>query len=277
MKKISIAVLGLFTLVACSEDAYQEADRRTEAGVVDNNADGGIKPLTFTQGYQSPFLPSVANGGVVTTFTNNTPLFLELQPFGEDMHVQLFLSANNETYPPNGVSTYFNPIPGNKFMINPGTFPADTNSDPGAPMAVNAPPYLNSTGSIIYDFGSWTPNWRMYHHGKIYYFKYNVLDANGLVIASGYLKHKFFNDSDTFEDISNTEADWQYVTQVSGLPGYDPVVMYSRNWDEMCITNNRNYTTPPLPSSVDIVDPATSITHTLSFTVNSNGINVDFN
>ena len=44
MKKMSIALLGLFTLVACSEDAYQEADRKTEAGVVDNNADGGIKP-----------------------------------------------------------------------------------------------------------------------------------------------------------------------------------------------------------------------------------------
>ncbi len=276
MKKISIALLGLFTLVACSEDAYQEADRRTEAGVVDNNADGGIKPLTFTQGYQSPFLPSVANGGVVTTFTNNTPLFLELQPFGEDMHVELFLSANGYTYPPpsSGLPD-FNAIPGGNFVVLPAT--VETNSDSGAPLAVNAPPYTNSTGSIIYDFGSWAPNWRMYHHGKIYYFKYKVFDQSGTVLGQGYLKHKFYDDSFTYQDISSDDANWQKLTNVTGLPGYDPVVMYHTGFKEMCITNNRNYTTPPLPSSVPITDPATSITYTLSFTVNSNGINVDFN
>ena len=277
MKKMSIALLGLFTLVACSEDAYQEADRKTEAGVVDNNADGGIKPLTTSSDYNSPFNKSVKNGGVVTTFTNNTPLFLELQPFGEDMHMQLYLSANNIpfsnpfAYGDIGISL----IPGNKFMINPGTI--ETNMDSDAPLAVNAPPYTNSMGSIIYDFGSWSTNWRMYHHGKVYYFKYNVLDANGMVIKSGYLKHKFYDDSDTFEDVSNDDANWQYVADVVSLPGYDAVVMYHMNDDEMCITNDRNYTTPPLPSSVPITDPATSITHTLSFTVNSNGINVDFN
>lgn len=276
MKKISIALMGLFMLVACSEDAYQEADKRTEAGSVENNSGGTMMPMTVSSGYNSPFQPytSGLNTGIVTTFRNSTPLYLELEPYGEDMHVQTFLSANL-IYPPygTGILAELKPIPSTDFNVMAGT--VETNSDTGAPLAVNAPPYTASTGSVIYDFGSWSPNWPMYHYGKIYYFRYKIFDNMGNVLKDGYIKHKFYNDTDDASDITD---EWQLVGEVLNLaPMYDVVVMYNRDWDEMCLTNREGYTTQPLPSSVDVVDPNTGNLHTLSFTSDVNGIYVNFN
>lgn len=278
MKKISIALLGLFTLVACSEDAY-EADKLTETGSVENNSGGTMMPMTVSTGYDSPFQPygSPSNKGFTTTFTNNTPLNLSLQPYGEDMHMQTFLSVNL-IYPPynTGILAELKPMPGASFNVMAGT--VETNSDIGAPLAVNAPPYTNSGGTIIYDFGSWSPNWRMYHYGKIYYFRYKIFDNTGNVLADGYIKHKFYNDTD---DSNNITDEWQLVGEVLSLaPMYDVVVMYNRDWDEMCLTNREDYSTngyDPLPSSVDVVDPVTGAMHTLEFTSTQFGIYVNFN
>lgn len=192
------------------------------------------------------------------------------------MHVQTFLAANTIPYPPPSSNYPFNPIPSTNFVILPGT--VETNSDGGAPLAVNVPPYTNSTGSIIYDFGSWSPNWRMYHYGKIYYFKYKIFDNMGNVLADGYIKHKFYNDTD---DSNNISDEWKLVAEVPSLATmYDVVVMYNQDWDEMCLTNKEDYSTngyDPLLSSVDVVDPVTLVTYTLSFTSETNGIYVDFN
>jgi len=66
--------MGLFTLVACSEDAYQEADKMNETrnGSVENTEpQNSIKTNTPTVGYVSPFnLGSVIN--VPMKFVNNT-------------------------------------------------------------------------------------------------------------------------------------------------------------------------------------------------------------
>ena|SRR5690554_3478166 len=278
MKKSIIALMGLFTLVACSEDTYQEADQMTET--VEHNSGGGIMPPTMSMGYDSPF-QSFGSGSfnVLTTFRNTTPLFLELEPYGEDMHVQTFLSANSATYPPPppaiGLPFSFSPIPSTSFVIPPGA--VHINQDPGAPLSVNGvPPYSNPQGAIVYDFGNWSTNWRMYHYGKIYYFKYIVSDNIGNVIDAGYIKHNFYNDTDDYNDITMVDPTWQYVTTVSGFPAtYDVVAMYHIIWDEMCLTN-RNKSSTPLPSSVPVTNPATGTVHTLEFTSNSSGMNVNF-
>src|SRR5690606_37532909 len=168
MKKSIFALMGLFTLVACGDDAYQEADRLTETGTVESNSDGTMMPMTVSAGYDSPCQPygSSFNKDIVTTFRNNTPLLLELEPYGEDMHAQTFLLANLKIYPPTDPDTPFNAIASTNFTVMAGT--VETNRDPGAPLAVNALPYSNSTGTIIYDFGSFTTNYRMLHYGKIY-------------------------------------------------------------------------------------------------------------
>ena len=282
MKKSIIALMGLFTLVACSEDAYQEVDERVESGSLENNSGGTMMPMTVSSGYDSPFEPygSSNNENIATIFRNNTPLNVSLQPFGEDMHVQTFLNVNTITYPPSSIGALANlkPIAGASFNVMAGT--VETNLDDGAPMAVNAPPYTNSLGSIIYDFGSWTPNWRMYHYGKIYYFKYKIFDSMGNVLADGYIKHKFYNDIDDVNSFP-ASSEWKWVGAVPSLgPMYDVAVMYNQDWDEMCLTNNDNYSAngfDPLPSSVDVVDPSTGTTHTLSFTSDVNGVYVNFN
>src|SRR5690606_36320366 len=130
MKKSIIALMGLFTLFACSEDAYREADQLTETGTIENTAGGDVTPMTVSGGYNSPFQPygSSLNKGIVTTFRNTTPLFLELVPYGEDMHVQTFLLANNETYPPSPpYKTPFLPIPSTNFIVPRGG--TETNVD----------------------------------------------------------------------------------------------------------------------------------------------------
>lgn len=196
------------------------------------------------------------------------------------MHVQTFLIANGIPLspPPTTVVADLTPIPSTSFNVMAGT--VETNSDLGAPIAVNAPPYTNSTGSIIYDFGSWTPNWRLYHYGKIYYFRYKIFDNMGNVLKDGYIKHKFYNDTDD-ASVFSASSGWHSVGQVPGLkPMYDVVVMYNTVWDEMCLTNNAGYSTngfDPLPSSVDVVDPSTGTTHVLEFTTDQWGVYVNFN
>ncbi len=274
MKKSIIALLGGFTLVACSDDAVQEADKMSETGSGINTV-----PMTVSSGYDSPFQPagSSLNKGIVTVFKNNTPLNLELEPFGEDMHVQTFLGAVGGTYPPMGGIVYnFFPVSGGNFQVLSGT--SETNRDPGAPLAVNALPYSNSVGSIIYDFGSFTTNFRMLHYGKVYYFRYKVFDNSGNVIDFGYIKHKFYNDTDDWQTINAISPDWDVVADVPGLaPMYDVVVMYNTTWDEMCLTNRDGYITPAMPSQVDVVDPSTGAVHKLEFTSDINGIYVNFN
>lgn len=280
MKKNTIALLGLFMFTACSEDTYQEVDERLESGSLENNSGGTMMPMTISSGYDSPFQPygSSNNENITTTFRNNTPLRLELTPFGEEMHVQTFLIANGATYPPTTNTFILTPIPSTSFNVMAGT--VETNLDDGAPMAVNAPPYTNSFGSIIYDFGSWTPNWRMYHYGKIYYFEYKIFDTMGNVLKDGYIKHKFYNDTDDSSTFLASSG-WELLGKVTSLaPMYDVAVMYNTVWDEMCLTNNAGYSTngfDPLPSSVDVVDPTTGNLHTLEFTSDTNGIYVNFN
>ena len=57
-----IALMGLFMLVACSEDAYQEADKMNENGSVENNS-GGMQTNSIdpTIPYESPY--EIGNAG----------------------------------------------------------------------------------------------------------------------------------------------------------------------------------------------------------------------
>ena len=143
-------------------------------------------------------------------------------------------------------------------------------------MSVNVPPYSNLQAAIVYDFGNTYINFRMLHYGKIYYFYYKIFDSMGNVAADGYIKHKFHDDTDDYNDITMFDPNWQLVTDdVPNLaPMYDVAVMYYVGQDEMCLTNNKG--TAPLPSSVDVTDPVTGTVHTLEFTSDINGIYVYF-
>jgi len=276
MKKIIIALMGLFTLAACSEDTYQADLQTHEKDFVDNNSDGGIKPFTISAGYNSPFVPGSLNWGVRTTFTNNTPLLLELTPYGQDITVQTFLNSLLTTYPPLVDSNIFNAFEGNSFLVKP--FAVETNADSGAPVGVNALPFSNSLGSIIYDFVIPSSNWRMFHFGKIYYFKYKIYNTMGIPFEEGYIRQQFYGETDTSADVNISDSDWIKVANADGLmPFHQADVMYHRTQDEMCITNKPGYSTPPLLSTIPITDPGTGNLHTLEFTSDASGIYVNFN
>lgn len=274
MKKSIIALMGLFTLVACSEDAYQEVNERVESGSLENNSGGTMMPMTVSWGYNSPFNPyGTTSNGVTTTFTNNTPL-LELTPYGQDITVQAFFNNLLITYPYEENTPFF-AFEGQSFFIEP--FATESNQDADAPVAVNAAPFGTSLGSIIYDFGSWSPNWRMYHYGKVYYFKYKIYSM-GVPFEEGYIRHQFYGETDNSTVISSNDPNWVKVANADGLkPFHHAVVMYHRTQDEMCITNDPNSTTPPLLSKITVIDPATAMPHTLEFTSDINGIYVDLN
>lgn len=278
MKKSMIALLGLLTLVACSEDTYLDAENNTKNTTAENNSGENAMPKTWSPGYESPFWPigSPYNKEISTTFRNNTPLTLELEPFGEDMHLETFLNANNVPYPlqPNS-APQINPISGGNFVFHPGD--VGINSDLAGSVSVNLPMFATPLGNIVYDFGSFDANFRMLHYGKIYYFKYKISSHAGTIVDEGYIKHNFYNDANDWQQIMSSDTYWNYVSEVGNIPQpYKTVIMYHTTDGEMCITNEVGYTVP-LPSSVNVVDPLTGVMHTLKFTSASWGMAVEFN
>lgn len=272
MKKSIIALMGLFTLIACSEDSYQEADKMSEkrTGTVENTgAQNSVK--TVSPGYRSPYQPYTTGGniGMRTLYVNNTPLQLVLTVYAAELHTQTFLFNNGTTYPPAlplpfQLTTY----PSAVFPVNPGV---NINQDCGGFMSTLIPnPPGCQQGNIVYDFGNVLLNWDLLHYGKIHFFKYEVFDASGSFVTSGYLKQKFYTDGlDSATITSISGGQWQYLTDVSGLPPmYDAVAMYHISQDEICIAQGAG-ATAVLESSVVITDPATGTNHTLEFTTDT--------
>src|SRR5690554_3035466 len=84
-------------------------------------------------------------------------------------------------------------------------------------MSVNVPPYSNLQAAIVYDFGNTYINFRMLHYGKIYYFYYKIFDSMGNVAADGYIKHKFHDDTDDYNDITMFDPNWRSEEHTSEL------------------------------------------------------------
>ncbi len=56
MKKTIIALMGVFTLVACSEDSYQEADKMNATGTVENTEpQNSVRTVDPVIDYESPY------------------------------------------------------------------------------------------------------------------------------------------------------------------------------------------------------------------------------
>lgn len=83
MKKSICALMGLFTLVACSEDAYQEADKMKDTGIVDNSgAQNSIRTVDGAIPYESPY-DLAGNDRIEYIFQNDTDLELSFHSFIE--------------------------------------------------------------------------------------------------------------------------------------------------------------------------------------------------
>lgn len=256
--------MGLFTLVACSEDAYQEADKMNESGTVENGSGGNIIPMTVGPYYNSPFEPygTGISLGTKTTFTNNTPLLVELKALAAEH------DYNNE--PTSGYQLFES----SEILMKP--FSNEINQDMNAPMAINIPA-ANPVGNpaMSYDFGNYSQNWRFHHYGKVHCFKYIIRSEKG-ILAEGYIKQRFFDDTFNYKHIETLADEWVYFKHCN-IPGFDLVFMKNTISNEVCLTNDFNYTNPYMSSYITVTDPSTGTVHKLDFYTDALGVYVTLN
>lgn len=266
MKKSIITLMALSSLVACSEDSYQESDKINQVENIDNSSDGNIKPMTSGLYYNSPFNPhgTGLNNGILTRFINNTPLEVELEAFAAEIDYTTVIPGGYTLYP----STFI--------IMKP--FSSEFNQDFGAPMSIIVPPYSVPQGNtaMMYDFGSHTINYRFYHYGKVQYFRY-IIKSEGGIIDEGYIKQRFFDDTNNSDEVNALDNNWVYLEDINSLPMYELAAMYHITSNEICLTNRINYTTNPFESSITVTDPITSTAYTMEFYTDSSGVYLTFN
>lgn len=256
--------MGLFTLLACSEDSYQEADKMN--GTTENSSANNIKPMTSSPGYNSPYKPFAMlplNYGTRTVYRNTSPLQLRLYPYAGMLHQQSHFAYMYPNFP--NYATF----PGLPFDVAGGMTIISSTCDGVFPV-VNF--NTCTTSSLAHDFGSPGLNGVLLHYAKIQFYKYEILDTSGSLITSGYIKQKFMNDTDT-DAVIGASGEWQTLGDVDNLPP-GTVAMYNTKQDEICITRNSTSVTPLLSTIGGIVDPATGTAYKLTFDTDSNEVKV---
>ena len=95
MKKSIIALMGLFTLIACSEDSYQEADKMNEnsANAVESTgSQNSVKTVDSTIPYASPY---GTTDRITYIFQNDTDYEFRFQAI---IHLCFFDGSNNNVH-----------------------------------------------------------------------------------------------------------------------------------------------------------------------------------
>jgi len=113
MKKSIIALMGLFMLMACSEDAYQEADKLNEPGNVENT---GPQNQVYTHDPSIPYDSPYDLGSDRTInyiFKNNTDVELTFHPWVSLCYYDGINDTNHFSFPINNPTLYpvFNILP----------------------------------------------------------------------------------------------------------------------------------------------------------------------
>lgn len=250
MKKSIIALIGLFTLVACSEDVYQEADKMNETGVVDNNGSGGMQINSIDPAipYESPYDNLQTCCSLITfDFTNNTDLDLEFSPFVgfarfdgayDNMHFGYGGSSsayllNNFNYPNLIASAengeYFQLAKCKIFTLPKfSTFNQSTGQFPVFSYFPLANPSTSQELSIIYEYG------------KMYSIEATIKDpanGNSIVRNNQILKFPFLPAGIT-DPVMLGSGDWIRLPSPSLLSPKTDDLWYNRHTLEICIGND---------------------------------------
>lgn len=293
MKKSIIALIGLFTLVACSEDSYHEADKMNESGNVENNSGGmqtnsvdGNLPGSSVPGfttpvYESPYVLPSGTGGIEYHFINNTNNTIEITPsvgfyvYGQPSD-PYYANYNSGTgsYPNlfAGGNQYGNTVALDPIILSPGTTLIHGPSTAGLP--INGATW--GTG-FSYSSSPITTSevMAMMEIGKMHHLSYKIYPEGAdpksfPPFASGMLKQKVGVDS---WDHTMFPSYWIPIAPLTAQPD----LMFIANMDrdatrgELCLANSPG--TPIVPSEVSITDPSGSI-HTLSYITDVNNVYV---
>lgn len=159
MKKLALTILGLFTLIACSDEVYQEIADNQNSGNVENtpeNPENTVFTVDPATGYESPYDNNVCCSMVAYSFENlTTDLNLEFFPYVglarfdgayDAMH---FAWPINSTLYPNVLAPpenheYFKLVKCNPFYIPAGgadnfAYSAQLPIAPGDPFTITPP------------------------------------------------------------------------------------------------------------------------------------------
>lgn len=241
MKKSIIALIGLFTLVACSEDIYKDADKMNETGAVDNGS-GGMQTNSIDPAipYESPFDASPCCSSVKYLLINNTDLELKVSPYAglarfdkvqDNYHMTWGHQLNNFDYPNlllGGMLEYINFVKCKEITINPFTTLNSGN-------AGQLPIY----GANFFEIENPTMHHEMailHEYGKLYSFDFEINDT-GFTLDSGSLRFPFLPA--TITDPRTVSGQWEQMGLTIGLECYD--LWYNIHTLEINIGNSGGY------------------------------------
>ena len=244
MKKSIIALMGLFTLIACSEDSYQAADNMNESGTVENGS-GGMQTNSIDPAipYESPFdfTGSGCCSVVRYLLINNTDLELKVSPFAglarfdgvqDDYHMGWGNQLIFGTYPNllyANFYEYINFVKCKEITVLPFT---TLDSGPGGQLPIYG------TGGF-FEIANTTTHHEMailYEYGKLYSFDFEVNDT-AFTLDSGSLRFPFLPAA--ISDPRTVSDQWQPMGITTGLECYD--LWYNVHTLEINIGNSGGY------------------------------------
>lgn len=216
MKKSIIALMGLFTLVACSEDVYQEADKMSENGAVENTEpQNSIKTTDPTIGYNSPYnfgapdpihkilnatnfeLRMTAYIGLAYDDSNTSPMYFGMFNLASGVYPNLF--AGSIKYGNVVSSDVYTLMPNDVRYCYYGSAPMTPNPISPQPTDFN----FTFSGITAQEIDL------LRQYGKIYYIDYEIYDPTiASVIASGSLSSGFVPNIGSFGTLP---GNWQPI------------------------------------------------------------------
>lgn len=198
MKKSIIALMGLFTLIACSDESYQEADKMNESGTVENTgSQNSIKTVDPTNSYESPFDISIAGSPLHYTMHNNTNFELSVTPY---VGLAYFDGRDDGTYYSTSITTgypnlYNNNIEYLNLIECPPIVIAPMTSLDESPLYHCPTVNPNAVFFDVVGAGATLAEATLLEsYGKAYYYNVDVIDrSTSITVFSGLVRLKFDN------------------------------------------------------------------------------------
>lgn len=236
--------MGLFTLVACSDESYQDADKLNEVNAVENSgSQNSIKTVDPTIPYQSPFNLNVGGNPIEYVIINNTDLNFSYQALvglarydgaEDDKHFSwsLLPASDYRTIFGYEVFEYLNIIPTRDKIIL-------SNSSETSGVGPQLP--IVTTGFFSFDPGlGVTPveESLLHEYGKVYAFHVGIFDPVTNTISPGYtIKVPFLPQGIT--NPNQVSSEWKLLP--SSPNNMDVDFWYNVKTREICSGSDPTY------------------------------------
>lgn len=229
--------MGLFTLVACSEDSYQEADKMNENTTVENSS-GGIQTNSVDPAipYESPFEGFYGYENIPHTIDNQLGEEIEIvahwglayyDGLDDGTHfIQDLLNSQTPYLYLSNLTEYLNTVNSQKIIYPP-------NSTTVAQQANRCPIYWDSPPALpLEDIFDPEETEIIAQYGKMYFVDLNIPSIG----YSTRIKVKYGDDTMDFAALSSISSDWDLIGgNITGIPGD---LVYNLDTKEICLANN---------------------------------------